>query len=134
MPRAFVFLMLMMCSSNASACKCGNASLDAMYERAASVAYVQVTSAELMPGEQEDVRVSYKVLEAFKPQASGKTGIVFEDTSNCSVHMLPGYTYILFIDDRNRTSRCEGSEMALEISQPAQKSLARLRAIRDKRK
>ena len=108
-------ILLSLVSFSSLACSCPTFTEEENFNNAVEVLYVQVLSTEYNAGAKpfQEVRATYKILEAFK-QSENSEGYVTEGLGMCSVGLMSGHQYILYISKNRQTTRCIGSLFYLD--------------------
>jgi hypothetical protein len=125
--KQILFALFTMVSFSSLACKCQYYSKDEQFRNAQEVLYVQIISTKYIENAQpfREVKATYKTLEAFK-SSRNSLGFVTEGNGNCSIGLMSGHYYILYISADRIVSKCNGSTYFLD-NDSGKKELEQLR-------
>ena len=117
---------------DAAACSCVERSLDQRIAEADRIVLARVLSATYHPQEEPflEIRTNYQVLEVLKGAASPDSGVVTEPIwgpGSCSMPLLPGHQYVLFLSDPPLVTICSGAFIFVPGNRPSEESLKELR-------
>ena len=125
------------------ACKCKKPlSLQQAFDQAHEVVYVRIISSNIDDKQIGDPAFSkpdsyrtesvihrYELKEAFKPLSTNELW-VRDSLGSCSLRLLVGHDYLLFIDAQRRTSLCHHSLSLTQGASARQESLEQLRLLK----
>ena len=140
-----ILITLFMCLTTtfAWACKCKKPlSLQQAFDQAHEVVYARIISSNIdnrqmdnpTSGKPSSYRMEsvvhrYELKEAFKPLPTDELW-VRDSLSSCSLQLLVGHYYLLFIDAQRRTSLCHQSRSLPQGAHARKESLKQLRLLK----
>ena len=127
-----VVSLMVLFAENSAACSCIAQSADEKIASADRIVLAEIKSLEYQPEQNPiyPVRATFTVIESLKGRNEPAQGVAFENKwgiGTCSLSLMVGHQFVLFLDESQIVSSCDGSFFHLEGNVPSTERLNQLR-------